>query len=137
MIVTDASVWVSWFVPQDANHAATVPWLRATIQAAVPMVAPGLLLIEVGGAIAWRVDQETARRTVQLMQQQPYLRLLTLDALGVQRATATAIDLRLKGADAVYVAVAERLGVPLCTWDGEQRTRGGARIPVYTPDNAS
>jgi len=133
MIVTDASVWVSWFVPQDVNHATTGPWMREISQTAVPVVDPGLLIVEVGEGIARRVDQMAARRAVQLMQQHPYLRLLTLDAQGVQRATDTAINLRLKGADAIYVAVAERLGAPLISWDNEQLTRATARIPVYTP----
>src|SRR3712207_6508932 len=98
MIVTDASVWVSWFVPQDVNHATTAPWMREISQTAVPVVDPGLLIVEVGEGIARRVDQMAARRAVQLMHQHPYLRLLTLDALGVQRAAIrrSTYDLRAR-----------------------------------------
>jgi predicted nucleic acid-binding protein len=49
------------------------------------------------------------------------------------RATALATSLRLRGADAVYVAVADRLSIPLVTWDPEQLTRAGSRIQVRPP----
>jgi predicted nucleic acid-binding protein len=41
--------------------------------------------------------------------------------------------LPLKGSDAVYVALAERMGIPLITWDNEQLARGAAVIDVRTP----
>jgi predicted nucleic acid-binding protein len=49
------------------------------------------------------------------------------------RAARCALDLRLRGADAVYVAVAHSLQVPLITWDREQLTRAAGRIAVRTP----
>jgi len=36
-------------------------------------------------------------------------------------------------ADAVYVALAEQLQIPLVTWDREQRERGGQRIVAQEP----
>ena len=36
-----------------------------------------------------------------------------------------AIRLRLRGADAVYVALAEQLGIPIVTWDGEMLKSDG------------
>ena len=44
-----------------------------------------------------------------------------------------AAELRLRGADATYVALALERGVPLITWDKEQIERGGLRIEVRTP----
>lgn len=44
-----------------------------------------------------------------------------------------AIDLRLRGADAVYVAVADQLSLPLVSWDVEQRERAAARVEVIVP----
>jgi predicted nucleic acid-binding protein len=39
----------------------------------------------------------------------------------------------LRGADAVYVALADLLDLPLVTWDREQRERAGRRVRVITP----
>lgn len=135
-MVIDASVWVSFYLPQDVNHGATVSFIRRVVQNRVLMFAPGLLLVEVGAALARRVDQDAARRAVAQMRRLPYLRLANLDTLGVARATRVAIDCRLRGADAVYVALAQRLVLPLVSWDGEHHTRAGAYITVYIPATA-
>ncbi len=37
------------------------------------------------------------------------------------------------GADALFVASAELLDVPLVTWDREQRERAGNRVTCITP----
>ena len=49
-------------------------------------------------------------------------------------AAELASELRLRGADAVYVAMTHRLGVPLVTWDREQLERAAVRIEARTPD---
>jgi predicted nucleic acid-binding protein len=39
----------------------------------------------------------------------------------------------LRGADAVYVAVARHLGLPLVTWDDELRARAGREVRAIQP----
>jgi predicted nucleic acid-binding protein len=51
----------------------------------------------------------------------------------VEHAAQLAATRRLRGADAIYVALAARLGIPLVAWDHEQRTRAAGRISVITP----
>ncbi|MSQ13676.1 MAG: hypothetical protein EXR47_06065 [Dehalococcoidia bacterium] len=53
-----------------------------------------------------------------------------------QEAANVASTLRLRGADAVYVALARRLGMPLVTWDREQRGRVAPTICTMTPAEA-
>lgn len=135
-MVIDASVWVSFYLPQDTNHPATTPFIRRVVQNRVLVFAPGLILVEIGAALARRVDQDTARRAVAQLRRLPYLRLASLDTLGVARATRTAIDCRLRGADAVYVALAQRLALPLVSWDSEHHTRRCIHYGVYACDSA-
>jgi len=49
-----------------------------------------------------------------------------VDAGLAHQAALIAADLGLRGADAIYVALAERLGCPLVTWDVEmiRKTKG-------------
>ena len=47
-----------------------------------------------------------------------------------------AAEARLRGADAIYVALANRLAIPLVTWDLEQRQRGAANAVVLSPPEA-
>ena len=62
------------------------------------------------------------------------LQLLTLDhAQGIQ-ASRIAARYRLRGADALYVAVAAQLNVPLISWDKEYISRVAGLIVAHTPE---
>ena len=125
-MVVDASVWVSRLVPRDLHHAASRDWLAHYMASGGLAIGPMLLLAKVAGAIA-RVTGDPRL---------PSLRLAPLDRRLGQAAARLAADLRLRGADAVYVAPAQHLDTPLVTWDGEQLNRTGATITVYTPATA-
>ncbi|UCG23378.1 MAG: type II toxin-antitoxin system VapC family toxin [Chloroflexota bacterium] len=132
--VVDASVFVSALYPQDAFHQPSREWLGRQLSDGVLLVAPIIALPEVGGAIARRTaNPDLGRQAVLRLQRLPYFRLVPVDdRLGLQ-AVELAVDLRLRGADAVYVAAALQLQIPLVTWDGEHRERAGGRIAVQTP----
>ena len=114
-LVIDASVLVSWFHRADPFHQASRAWLRQHLLAGGQLYAPWLLQSEVAGALTRRTGD---------------------DARLGQHAADLAVALRLRGADAVYVAVADQFQIPLVTWDREQRERGGQRIATRRPDNA-
>jgi len=134
MTVVDASVWVSRLVPQDVHHVQSRSWLEQYTADGNLLVAPVILLPEVAGAVARRTGlSELGQQAIQAILRIPGLRLVTLDSrLGLEAARLAA-DLRLRGADAVYVAVAHRLRLPLITWDEEQRLRAATAIVVRTP----
>jgi len=138
VIVVDASVWVSRFVLSDAHHTVSREWLGRRAEHEELVVAPGILLAEVAGAVARRSGRARLghRAVTDLLSWGP-LRLVPLDALLAETAAYLAADLVLRGADAAYVAVAQRLGVPLVTWDREQRERAGVLVHTYEPSTAS
>ncbi|RME30683.1 PIN domain-containing protein [Candidatus Parcubacteria bacterium] len=63
----------------------------------------------------------------------PQLTLVTLDETLAEEAAEIAADRGLRGADAVYVAVARRHRCILISLDREQRERGAAVVPTQTP----
>jgi predicted nucleic acid-binding protein len=133
-MVVDASVVVSALVRHDANYAASVRWLEAYLAADGLLVAPAILLAEVAGAIARRAAApRAARRTVEALARLPALRLVAVDETLGQAAAALAGRLRVRGADAVYIATADLLGLPLVTFDAEQRARGARVVDVIVP----
>jgi predicted nucleic acid-binding protein len=135
--VVDASVWVSWFVPADAHHDPSRSWMSAQVAQGEPIVAPLLVLAEVAGAVARRTGlSELGAHAVSLMQHLPNARLVPVDAELAQVGAQVAAELRLRGADALYVALARRLSVPLVTWDQEQRERGKYFVTALTPQEA-
>lgn len=133
-MVVDASVWVSILTPSDAHHLASQQWLAAHLAAGGQVVAPTLLLAEVAGAVARRSGDATlGQQVLNLVLRQPALYLVALDEQLSTNAARLAANLQLRGADAVYVATADSLNIPLVTWDREQLNRAARHVTVWTP----
>ena len=62
--------------------------------------------------------------------------MVQVDRELIRLSTATAAEQRIRGADALYVALALSLSVPLVTWHREQRKRGSRIIRAITPEEA-
>jgi predicted nucleic acid-binding protein len=92
------------------------------------------MLPEVAGAISMRTGAaRLAGRATRALLALPALRLIEIDADLSERAAELAAGLSLRGADAVYAAAAQRLGLPLVTLDREQRERASSLIEVVIP----
>jgi predicted nucleic acid-binding protein len=137
MIVTDASVWISFLIKHDTNHAATKSWLTQVLRDKTAITAPILLLAEVGGAISRRLENAgMGQKAVNRLLAIPTLHLVDMDhALGINTSRIAA-RYRLRGADACYVAVAAQLKVPLVSWDQEHLRRTLDLVKAYTPFEA-
>jgi len=134
VIVPDASVWVSLLIPGEVHHAASRRWFTEVVGGGTAIVAPAILLAEVAGAIARRAGEtELAHRAVAHILSTPNLRLVTTDRELGTLAARLAAQQRLRGADAMYVAVAYRLQIPLVSWDQEQLARAPDLVPATTP----
>ena len=133
-MVVDASVWVAYFLTADVHHHASLRWLQEQTRLGIELLVPDLALPEVSGPVArstGRPDEglEAAHRMVQRVG----IRRVGLDRQLMDQAMMLAARLRLRGADAVYVAVALRHRVPLVTWDTQMRARAGGVVPVLQP----
>jgi len=134
VIVVDASVWVAWLVATDAHHAASRSWIRRWLRRGGTVAIPQLAVVEVAGAIARRSGVAAlGRRAATTIMALPALRPYPLDEAAFASATALAAEHRLRGADAVYVALARELAVPLLSWDAEQLARAGTVVTSMRP----
>ncbi len=135
-MVVDASVWVGYFVTGDAHHEVSRRWLRAQFADHDQLLhGPSLVLAEVAGAVSRRTRAKwLAQVIVREMLELPELELIRLDERLGLTAARLAGDLRLRGADACYVAVAHELGLPLVTWDDELGARAGGAVQVLRPE---
>jgi predicted nucleic acid-binding protein len=133
MVVVDASVWVARLVPQDTFHQPARDWMAACRAANTFLVAPSLMLVEVVGAIARRTgDHDLALRTLDSLPRLPGLRLVEMENALVIEAATLAASLGLRGADAMYVATAATLDLPLCTLDEEQARRAANKVEIQS-----
>jgi predicted nucleic acid-binding protein len=134
-MVVDASVIVSRLVPHDVHHEASHRWLARHVAGGGLVIAPALLLPEVAAAVSRRTgESRLARRALDAVLRVPGLRLVPVDETLARAAARLAGRLRVRGADAVYVAAAAVLRVPLVTWDVEQRDRAARLVEVLVPE---
>ena len=133
MTVVDASVVVSAAIQADAMHAASRSWLEETLGTGTRLFVPTLFLVEVAGAITRRTrDQALARQTIDRFVDDPLVEVVAVDGL-TDIAISAAMEHSLRGADAVYVALAQDLGVPLVTWDRELLKSASRLLYVLRP----
>lgn len=134
MIVVDASVWVSHFTKQDNHHLTSLRWLTHMVNQQTEFLLPPLLLSEVAGAIARRTGvAELGHHAVGQILTTPRLRVISIDSVVGQLAAQLAADLRLRGADAIYVAVAHQYQASLVSWDREQIQRSASMVTAFAP----
>jgi predicted nucleic acid-binding protein len=124
-------VWVSALVAGDVHHEASRAWLAAEDAAQRPLVAPVLLLPEIAAAIAGRSGRPAlARAALRVVTRIRSLRLVAVDGDFAEAASRLAAEHALRGADAVYVAVARQLALPLATWDRDQSARASRVVSI-------
>jgi predicted nucleic acid-binding protein len=119
VIVIDASVAVKWLLPEVGSPAA-----EALLEGDERLMGPALIRVEVAAAIGRKVrfgeietgDGESA---VNLWFQSLNDGVITIvpDAHDLPRAWAICVALRHPLQDCLYLALSERLGVPLITAD--------------------
>ena len=132
--IVDASIWVSRLVSIDAHHSFGLTWLQNFVISGGPCVAPVLLLAEVAGAISLQTGQAPlGQAALKLLLCMPALRIVSADRRLGPSAAQLAADLGQRGADAVYIALAQQLKVPLITGDQGQIDRTDSVITVQQP----
>jgi predicted nucleic acid-binding protein len=124
MFTVDASVHISALNPHEADSAASVQFLDLVQVHEIPVFNPMLLIVEVAAAVARRLsDPERALELSSALRDLPHQTLVPLDEVLLGHAVALAVAARLRGADAIYAAVAQHYGTTLVTLDNQQLER--------------
>lgn len=131
----DASVLVNAFNPHEKGHGASLELLAAIEERGDPVIVPTLLLPEIASAIARATgDDAGAIRYAVATASFPNLTLIPLSSGMAHEAAALAPVHGLRGADAVYLAVARRYGTTLVSRDRVQLAAGSAVARCVTPE---
>ncbi len=135
MFTIDASVWVNSFDQREIGHETSSQLLALMRAQAIPIIIPNLALIEVAASISrTRNHALQARIFADSINNLPNVRVVQLDEALAQQAITLAIDRRLRGADAIYAAVAVQQGCFLVSLDEEHLTRLGGVVETRTPE---
>lgn len=134
-VVVDASVWVSRLIPSDVNYDASHLWMEQYIITKKLMVSPAILLVEVAAAISRQTGNSAlAKDAVIRLSNLNLMRIVPLDNKLIHLSVNITANLQLRAADAIYVAVANQLNIPLISWDKEQLRKASSLIATYTPE---
>ena len=136
MLTLDANVFVSGLTPSYSSFPDSLALLTRIRTERLSVFCPSLVLPECAGAVIRPTGRLTlAHRALAFVQTLPEIEIVDLTTDRARRAADIAILCRLRGADAVYAAVAQAYGTTLITWDGELLTRGIAAVPTMTPSD--
>jgi len=134
MAVIDASVYIALVNAHEREHSSSWAWFEQARATDESIVAPVILLSEVAAALSHGVGDPTlAHRVVQQLARSEVIELIPVTLAVAERAALIAAEHRIRGCDAVYVALAEQLSDALVTLDRQQREQGAAVVPVRAP----
>jgi len=133
-LTIDASVFVNAFSPAERGSEQSWRFLAQIREAEIPVFVPTLMLVEVVASLARKQNNTIlAMEWMEEIQQLSFLTFIPLDDDLARESAAIAASHRLRGSDAVYVAVARRFGAALVTLDSEQAQRAAPLVPVRLP----
>ncbi len=132
-VTIDASVFVSAFTPTESAHQVSKTFMMNVREKSVPIIVPVLVLPEISAAIArGQGKPELGIAFANELKKIPNITFIDLDSSLADLAVEVAAKHRLRGSDAVYVAVSLRFGTELVTLDREQLERLPKVLSVRT-----
>jgi len=132
-LVLDASVAVAAARPGEPSHGAARGRVSRVLRGADEIIVPALFSVEVGAALARAGEPLPAVRAYVDALVAVATAVVPLGPRAAARACETAMRWQLRAADAVYVSIAAREGIPLCTLDREVARRGAGACRVIAP----
>ncbi len=134
MAVVDASVYVALVNNHEPGYTASWAWFEEAQAGGEVISAPSILLPEVASALRRGAqDPALAGQVIAHLLRTRLVELVAVAEPLAERAAALAADHRIRGCDAVYVALAEQLGEELVTLDDQQLARGGEVVATRRP----
>ncbi len=136
MYTVDASVHISALNPAESSSADSRVFLAHVQSQHIPLYSPTLLVVETAAAVARALDDtDRAVALAAVLRDWPNQTLVPLDGALAARAANLAAAARLRGADAVYAAVAQQYGTTLVTLDRQQLDRLPPLVRTASPSD--
>jgi predicted nucleic acid-binding protein len=137
MFTIDASVHISALNVAEQNSSHSQAFIEWVYHQKRVTYSPTLLLVEVAAAVSRILDNvEQGLAMAQAVRELPGQVWVALDDTVAWQAARLAAEQRLRGADAIYAAVARRYEAILVTWDQQQLERLHPALRVMTPIEA-
>ncbi|QLQ05955.1 MAG: type II toxin-antitoxin system VapC family toxin [Anaerolineae bacterium] len=133
--VLDASVLVAATRPNEPYHIDAQVSLQRLMAERATLFAPTIALVELAAALSrGGADASLAEQVVEAYRQRRDLEFVSVDERLAGIAATIAARQRIRGCDAIYVALAQQQRAVLITLDNEQRQRAPATVAAWTPE---
>ena len=133
----DASILTNALNSREQGSQESQKFLARVEQENCEIICPTLLIPEVAAALSRALaDHKKGMAFAMAVRDLPNLRLVSLDDSLAVAAAELAARHRLRGADAVYAAVAKQYQTTLITNDRQQLERLSGVLPVKRPVQA-
>lgn len=135
-VVLDASVWISREIPTDSNHPTATAWINRHLQEAGYFTEPVWLLAEVAAAISRQIgpqDADIALALLARLRRRKVMRFLPMSSALMRDTVNIGANYGIRAGDAVYVALAKQLSIPLVSFDNDHLTKAASIITVIKP----
>ena len=137
-LVIDSSVWVSAADKTDPLSQASRSFLALVVAREYSIALPDFAELEIACALARRLrDTGRGRSLAGQMLESPLVTSYSSNRTALREAIRVGTGVFLRSGDALYAALAERLGGRLVSWDGELIDRAGALTPEQAADGLS
>ncbi len=136
-VVVDASVLIAAVTARETGHLLARRFVGACTARALPIFVPVIALAEFSGGLS-RTGRsaEQIKRFLAIYRSQAEFTVVPIEVELGDEAVSIATLQRIKGCDAIYLALARDLTLPLVTLDREQQDRAPADVEVRTPEQA-
>jgi predicted nucleic acid-binding protein len=128
----DASVAVAAARPQEPSYSAAVTRVCRVLAGIDDIVVPAIFRIEVASALS-RTGFDAIRVNAHVEHLLGAASIVVIGPVHSKQIQRVAMTTKLRAADAAYVWLAGRQGIPLVTLDGEVLRRGSAFCQVEMP----
>lgn len=130
VLVVDASVWVAAADSGDRFWKPSRSFLTAATKRKIHVAVPAFAEVEVACALARRLRDPHVGRELGAEILQSFAREVhDTDAALISGAAAVGTDLFLRAGDALYAALADRVGGQLVSWDNGLVSRANGITP--------
>ncbi|MBI3261020.1 type II toxin-antitoxin system VapC family toxin [Candidatus Berkelbacteria bacterium] len=133
-MIIDASVWIAAAVSDEPDHRHAQTLLELLPSRTIAVHLPEIALIEVACGLARRSGSpEDSLRYAKTIERLKPIYFYPVDQALRDRSIEIGVHYQLRAADAIYLALAQELNLPLITLDREQQARGPKSIQVLSP----
>ncbi len=137
MYTIDASVFVRAYTMQDERSPICNRLLTHIHDQNIALFEPTLVLMEIAGSISREFNNPLLGRiSASNLMRLSQVSFIEFNSPLAEQGFELAADLRLRGADATYVAIAQHCATTLISLDREHLQRASRVIPVVSPEES-